>query len=141
MDPTPPTFLSRHLQGLSVTEGAAPPPRREHLVFEAAEDDAELHLRKQRASGAVPSYRRVTAARRGRTEICVALTDRKLWTDRRPLSRQDLTCLLTENPMETATKGNLSKRQRWSSVEDLLASSGEDAHYKRPTSLTSLERQ
>lgn len=99
--PAPPaeplTSLSRDLQRLAVAEGAPPPPGREHLVFQTAEDDAELHLRgdgrMQDAGGGKGGGPRTTCT---------------------------LTCLLTEKPMETATKGNLgteAARERGSLIQ------------------------
>lgn len=77
------TFLSRHLQRLAVAEGAPPPPRCEHLVFQTAVDDTKLHLEEDGDSEANASVAQVR-----------------------------LTCLWTEKPMETATNGNLEKRVR-----------------------------
>lgn len=82
------TFLIGNLQRLSVTERTPPPPRREHLVFEATVDDAELHLKEG-------GERHVTGVSQRHTPM--------------ETKRCELTCLVTENPMETATNGNLSE--------------------------------
>lgn len=92
------TLLLGNLQWLSVAEGALAPPGCVHLVLQAAVDNTKLHL--QPNSGAVENELTLQSNRIFIRTVYFLV----VW--------MRLTCFLTENPMEMATKGNLKSKTR-----------------------------